>query len=42
MDNLKTGSVVKPAPVAPEPVKVTATVDSSRLKSMLANIKQNN
>ena len=42
MDNLKTGSVVKPSPVAPEPVKVTATVDSSRLKSMLANIKQNN
>jgi KaiC/GvpD/RAD55 family RecA-like ATPase len=42
MDNLKTGSVVKPAPVAPEPVKVTATVDSSRIKSMLANIKQNN
>ena len=42
MDNLKTGSVVRSSTAPPEPVKVSAAVDSSRLKSMLANIKQNN
>jgi archaellum biogenesis ATPase FlaH len=42
-DSLKTGSVVKPntdAVVANEPGKISATVDSSRLKQMLSNIKK--
>jgi KaiC/GvpD/RAD55 family RecA-like ATPase len=42
-DSLKTGSVVKPntdAVVANEPGKINATVDSSRLKQMLSNIKK--
>lgn len=42
MDNLKTGSVVKPTGTAP-PVntpKVQATVDRSMLNNMLANIKK--
>jgi RecA/RadA recombinase len=42
-DSLKTGSVVKPnadAVVANEPGKITANVDSSRLKQMLNNIKK--
>ena len=42
-DSLKTGSVVKPstdAVTANEPGKITATVDSSRLKQMLNNIKK--
>ena len=42
-DSLKKGSVVKPnsdAVVANEPGKITATVDSSRLKQMLSNIKK--
>jgi archaellum biogenesis ATPase FlaH len=42
-DSLKTGSVVKPntdAVVANEPGKINATVDSSRLKQMLNNIKK--
>jgi RecA/RadA recombinase len=42
-DSLKTGSVVKPntdAVKANEPGKITATVDSSRLKQMLNNIKK--
>jgi archaellum biogenesis ATPase FlaH len=39
-DGLKTGSVVRSAGnIDTESSKVTATVDSSRLKSMLANIK---
>ena len=42
-DKLKTSSVVKPnadAVVANEPGKISATVDSSRLKQMLSNIKK--
>jgi len=42
-DSLKTGSVVKPnadAVVTNEPGKITANVDSSRLKQMLNNIKK--
>jgi archaellum biogenesis ATPase FlaH len=40
-EGLKTGSIVKPAGnVEPDAAKITAAVDSSRLKSMLANIKK--
>jgi archaellum biogenesis ATPase FlaH len=42
-DSLKKGSVVKPntdAVVANEPGKISANVDSSRLKQMLSNIKK--
>jgi hypothetical protein len=42
-DSLKTGSVVKPntdAVKVNEPGSITATVDSSRLKQMLNNIKK--
>ena len=42
MNNLKTGSVVRSTTAPPDPVKIPAAVDSTRLKSMLANIKQNN
>ena len=43
MENIKSGSIVKSTTTPrPEVAKIEATVDSTRLKAMLAGIKQNN
>jgi hypothetical protein len=43
MENIKSGSIVKSTSTPrPEVAKIEATVDSTRLKAMLAGIKQNN